>query len=63
MRSVNDSDNGLAKSLGNNVMGVDVNKEAMEFLSTNCDGDARVALNALEISATTAAARAKRMGI
>ncbi|KAJ6333750.1 hypothetical protein OIU77_009600 [Salix suchowensis] len=39
------------------VWGVDVSEDAVEFLSTNCDGDARVALNALEISAATAAAR------
>ena len=38
-------------------MRVDVKDDAVEFLSMNCDGDARVALNALEISATTAAAR------
>ncbi|XP_011000671.1 PREDICTED: ATPase WRNIP1 [Populus euphratica] len=55
MRAVNDPDKGLSKSLGS--LGVDVSKDAVEFLSTNCDGDARVALNALEISAATAAAR------
>lgn len=45
---------GLAQSTprGTNI---EVNDDAIEFLSTNCDGDARVALNALEISATTAA--------
>ncbi|KAJ6416383.1 hypothetical protein OIU84_002271 [Salix udensis] len=55
MRAVKDPDKGLSKSLG--TLGVDVSEDAVEFLSTNCDGDARVALNALEISAATAAAR------
>ncbi|KAJ6292297.1 hypothetical protein OIU78_024469 [Salix suchowensis] len=55
MRAVKDPDKGLSKSLGS--LGVDVSEDAVEFLSTNCDGDARVALNALEISAATAAAR------
>ncbi|KAJ6885545.1 hypothetical protein NC651_026241 [Populus alba x Populus x berolinensis] len=55
MRAVNDPDKGLSKSLGS--FGVEVSEDAVEFLSTNCDGDARVALNALEISAATAAAR------
>ncbi|KAK3039071.1 hypothetical protein RJ639_028522 [Escallonia herrerae] len=36
---------------------IGINEEAVQFLSENCDGDARVALNALEISATTVAAR------
>lgn len=53
-RSVNDNEKGLSQSVG---MRVDVKDDAIEFLSMNCDGDARVALNALEISATTAAAR------
>ncbi|KAG5234731.1 ATPase WRNIP [Salix suchowensis] len=55
MRAVKDPDKGLSKSLGS--LGVDVSEDAVEFLSTNCNGDARVALNALEISAATAAAR------
>lgn len=54
-RAVNDPDKGLSKSLGS--LGVDVSEDAVEFLSTNCDGDARVALNSLEISAVAAAAR------
>ncbi|KAG9147432.1 hypothetical protein Leryth_027677 [Lithospermum erythrorhizon] len=37
--------------------GVQANDDAILFLSGNTDGDARVALNALEMSATTAAAR------
>ncbi|CAM8948566.1 unnamed protein product [Rhodiola kirilowii] len=60
-RAVNDLDKGLCCSVG---MRVKVCPSAIEFLSKNCDGDARVALNALEISATTAAARlpAKQLG-
>ncbi|MBA0786287.1 hypothetical protein Gotri_026725 [Gossypium trilobum] len=53
-RSVNDNEKGLSQSVG---MRVDVKDDAIDFLSMNCDGDARVALNALEIAATTAAAR------
>ncbi|KAK6918053.1 ATPase, AAA-type, core [Dillenia turbinata] len=53
-RAVAHSDRGLVKSVG---VRVEVMDEAMEFISTNCDGDARVALNVLEISGITAAAR------
>ena len=53
-RATDDLDKGLARSVG---MRVDVNEEAVEFISANCDGDARVALNALEIAAISAAAR------
>ncbi|XP_010260772.1 PREDICTED: ATPase WRNIP1 [Nelumbo nucifera] len=53
-RAADDAEKGLARSVGVNVK---VDGEAIEFLALNCDGDARVALNALEISATTAAAR------
>ncbi|KAB2015951.1 hypothetical protein ES319_D08G061600v1 [Gossypium barbadense] len=53
-RSANDNEKGLSQSVG---MRVDVKDDAIDFLSMNCDGDARVALNALEIAATTAAAR------
>ncbi|WRX11214.1 ATPase [Theobroma cacao] len=52
-RAVNDREKGLSQSVG---MRVEAKDAAIEFLSMNCDGDARVALNALEISATTAAA-------
>lgn len=52
-RAVNNLEKGLEQSVG---MRVDVNEEAIEFISANCDGDARVALNALEIAAITAAA-------
>ncbi|XP_021273641.1 ATPase WRNIP1 [Herrania umbratica] len=53
-RAINDREKGLSQSVGTRVEAQD---DAIEFLSMNCDGDARVALNALEISATTAAAR------
>ncbi|WMV54202.1 hypothetical protein MTR67_047587 [Solanum verrucosum] len=55
-RTAADSGKGLSCCMGES-MKIEVNDECIEFLSTNCDGDARVALNALEISATTAAAR------
>ncbi|GAV57337.1 AAA domain-containing protein/MgsA_C domain-containing protein [Cephalotus follicularis] len=55
-RALVDADKGLAKSVSVGIK-VEVDDDALEFLSANCDGDARVALNALEISATTAAAR------
>ncbi|WCJ23202.1 Replication-associated recombination protein A [Euphorbia peplus] len=55
-RAITHSDRGLVKSLG---VGVEVSEDAVRFLSENCDGDARVALNALEISATSAVARVK----
>ncbi|KAL6180176.1 hypothetical protein ACLB2K_046843 [Fragaria x ananassa] len=54
-RAAENSEIGLYVSVG---MQVGVNEEAIRFISGNCEGDARVALNALEISATTAAARA-----
>ncbi|KAJ0235420.1 AAA-type ATPase family protein [Hirschfeldia incana] len=50
-RAVDDSVRGLSTS------NVEVNDSVIEFLANNCDGDARVALNALEISATMATAR------
>lgn len=53
-RAAGNSEIGLAQSVGTPV---EVNEEAICFISANSDGDARVALNALEISATTAAAR------
>lgn len=49
-RAVDDSVRGLSSD-------VEVDDSVMEFLANNCDGDARVALNALEISATMATAR------
>lgn len=53
-RAIDDSEKGLARTIS---MGVQVGDEAIDFLAANCDGDARTALNALEISAITAAAR------
>ncbi|CAJ1971629.1 unnamed protein product [Sphenostylis stenocarpa] len=53
-RAVNDTDKGLMQSVG---VPVDVSEDVVDFISNNCDGDARVALNALEIAAVTAAAR------
>ncbi|XP_022847825.1 ATPase WRNIP1 [Olea europaea var. sylvestris] len=55
-RAISDMDRGVVRSLFK-VMKIQVNDNAIEFLSLHCDGDARGALNALEISATTAAAR------
>ncbi|CAA3029721.1 ATPase WRNIP1 [Olea europaea subsp. europaea] len=55
-RAISDMDRGVVRSLFK-VMNIKVNDNAIEFLSLHCDGDARGALNALEISATTAAAR------
>lgn len=56
-RAADDSVKGLPLSAG---MPVHVDEEAIELISSHCDGDARVALNALETSATTAAARVSR---
>ncbi|QCE01926.1 putative ATPase [Vigna unguiculata] len=53
-RAVSDADKGLVQSAG---VQVDVKEDAVDYISNNCDGDARVALNALEIAAVTAAAR------
>lgn len=49
-RAISDSDKGLSS-----FSKVQVEDEAIEFLAAHCDGDARVALNKLELSATTAA--------
>ena len=56
-RACDDRDNGLVCSLGFMPKEIQVSDEVVEYLSQHCDGDARVALNALEISAITAAAR------
>ncbi|XP_068487382.1 uncharacterized protein [Phaseolus vulgaris] len=53
-RAVSDTDKGLMQSAG---VEVDVQEGVVDFISNNCDGDARVALIALEIAAVTAAAR------
>ncbi|KAL6976009.1 hypothetical protein U1Q18_024804 [Sarracenia purpurea var. burkii] len=55
-KAATDSEKGLSRSVPE-ITRIEVDDEAIEFLSSNCDGDARMALNALEISATTAAAR------
>ena len=55
-RAVDDSRIGLTASIG--MRPVKVEDDVLNFISANCDGDARVGLNALEISATTAAAAA-----
>ncbi|KAK4276388.1 hypothetical protein QN277_019337 [Acacia crassicarpa] len=55
-RAVNNLDKGLGKSIG---LQVDVPEDVISFIANNCDGDARVALNALEIAAVTAAARSQ----
>ncbi|KAL0354254.1 UNVERIFIED_CONTAM: ATPase WRNIP1 [Sesamum angustifolium] len=59
-RAVFYEDRGLAASL-KRLVKFEVNDDAIEFLSLHCDGDARVALNALEVAATTASARAKEL--
>ncbi|KMT09133.1 hypothetical protein BVRB_6g132400 [Beta vulgaris subsp. vulgaris] len=53
-RAVDDLEKGLSLSVGGKV---EVENEAIELLSSQCDGDARVALNALEVCATTALGR------
>ncbi|KAK6134818.1 hypothetical protein DH2020_031444 [Rehmannia glutinosa] len=47
---------GLAASV-NRTVRFQVNDEAIDFLSLHCDGDARVALNALEAAAIASAAK------
>ncbi|XP_028795969.1 ATPase WRNIP1 [Neltuma alba] len=54
--AVNNLDKGLVQSIG---FQVDVVEDVISFIANNCDGDARVALNALEIAAVTAAARSQ----
>ncbi|XP_004491631.1 uncharacterized protein [Cicer arietinum] len=60
-RAVTDTDKGLVQSLGfgsdSSHVDVSVRDEVVDFIAKNCDGDARVALNVLEIAAVTAAAR------
>ncbi|XP_021728037.1 ATPase WRNIP1-like [Chenopodium quinoa] len=53
-RAVDDLEKGLSLSVGRKV---EVKHEAIELLGSQCDGDARVALNALEVCATTALGR------
>ncbi|KAK2378337.1 replication factor C subunit [Trifolium repens] len=60
-RAVTDIDKGLVQSLGfgsgSSQVDVSVGEDAVDFIANNCDGDARVALNVLEIAAVNAAAR------
>nr|GEX31766.1 ATPase WRNIP1 [Tanacetum cinerariifolium] len=56
-RASDDRDKGLVCSLGFMPKEIEVSDEAVEYLSQHCDGDARVVLNALEISSITTAAR------
>ncbi|XP_020103413.1 LOW QUALITY PROTEIN: ATPase WRNIP1 [Ananas comosus] len=53
-RAISDPDRGLPLTTRSPVS---VDPDAVEFLSLNCDGDARVALNALELAASLAAAQ------
>ncbi|KAJ0974674.1 hypothetical protein J5N97_016639 [Dioscorea zingiberensis] len=53
-RSVDDTENGLTATVR---APVSIDSDAISFLSLHCDGDARVALNVLEIAATMAATR------
>ncbi|KAL3510156.1 hypothetical protein ACH5RR_029557 [Cinchona calisaya] len=61
-RAVSDSNKGLFSSLSSSSK-IEIEDEAIEFLSAHCDGDARVALNKLEISATIAAEALFRRGV
>ncbi|KAL8474235.1 hypothetical protein ACS0TY_030893 [Phlomoides rotata] len=55
-RAVSDLSRGLSAGV-KGVAKFESNDDATDFLSLNCDGDARVAMNALEVAATTAFAR------
>ncbi|KAK6157206.1 hypothetical protein DH2020_011454 [Rehmannia glutinosa] len=55
-QAVSDVSRGLAASV-NRTVRFQVNDEAIDFLSLHCDGDARVALNALEAAAIASAAK------
>ncbi|CAH9143990.1 unnamed protein product [Cuscuta epithymum] len=58
-RAVEDPYKGLVCGMDPQGPRVEVKDDAIEFLSNQCDGDARVALNVLEISATTALSRSR----
>uniref|UniRef100_A0A803KWZ1 UBA domain-containing protein n=1 Tax=Chenopodium quinoa TaxID=63459 RepID=A0A803KWZ1_CHEQI len=58
-RAVGDLEKGLSLSVGRKV---EVEHEAIELLGSQSDGDARVALNALEVCATTALGRVPGKG-
>ncbi|GFZ07621.1 AAA-type ATPase family protein [Actinidia rufa] len=55
-RAISDNERGLSRGV-TGMRRIEVDDEAIQLLSSHCDGDARVALNALETSATTASAR------
>ncbi|XP_074294262.1 uncharacterized protein LOC141622113 [Silene latifolia] len=59
-RAIDDVEHGLGA--GFDGVRVSVGDEVIEFLSEQCDGDARVALNTLEVSAVTAVGRANLKG-
>ncbi|XP_047333545.1 replication-associated recombination protein A-like [Impatiens glandulifera] len=56
-RAIADKDKGFLTGLVKGLTSIEVDEDAIEFLSLNCDGDARVALNALKISTTMASSR------
>ncbi|KAG5562433.1 hypothetical protein RHGRI_005238 [Rhododendron griersonianum] len=60
-RAVDDSDMGLSRSV-EGIRVIEVDDDAIDLMSSHCDGDARVALNALEIAATASAARSAAVG-
>lgn len=65
-RAVADLDKGLVQSLGfqtDVAVSVAVGDDVVDFIVNSCDGDARVALNVLEIAAVTAAARLQHEGV
>lgn len=53
-RAADDKEKGLASTTQSSIS---VDEEAIAFLSVHCDGDARVALNALEVAGTLATNR------
>ncbi|KAL8128485.1 hypothetical protein V2J09_017640 [Rumex salicifolius] len=57
-RAVGDLERGLSVTVSVGVK-LDVEEGTIQLLSSQCDGDARVGLNALEVSAIIAEARAK----
>ncbi|RAL44656.1 hypothetical protein DM860_003415 [Cuscuta australis] len=58
-RAVSDPIKGLACGLGPQGSKLEVNDDVIEFLSSQCDGDARVALNALENAAVAAFSKSR----
>lgn len=58
-RAADDDERGLPLSTGPCPPTITIAGEVIDFLSLHCDGDARVALNALEIAAIAASARVR----